>query len=1005
MTSRPLVHAVGPVALAALAGLALWRAFVPADLLLGVIVGVVAATPAAWLLARPFGGAAGVAAGTLLGVACLGAGLVAVTSDLGSLAGVPQHFSTFLSIGLPADGLDDLAVVPYVVTSLTVVLTAWASLRSRPLVAVLVAAAGMLAAALLAGPVGVPPLVAAAFCAVLAGVLMATSRFDYSELEPLIGTSTAIRRNQRWWRPAVVALPAAGVAVAALVLPTPDTYDVRRWVASDVVLAADENPLAVAARLAADPPRGADEVDVAVTVSEESPGRLRMAVLDQYAPEGWHQLAEYSVTGTHLATGAVAGSRADGTGDETEVVLTDRPGRSGLAALPTGGTPLEVVDATGLRYAAEAGLLLPAGDDRPQHVTYTAEPDAARPAGDFGRPPAGIDRSLSTCPDSELIRGIAQQLTVGVDDPHDRLAVIETWLKYQHLYVPEASGGQTLASVERFLGQDFGVGNLEVFVTAYALVARCAGVPVRVVVGYPAPAAAGITEFAPTDLTAWVETPVAGTGWVVFDPVPTPAEQDRIRDEIDDRDPAEQAEVPPDVTTTTVPSQAPSDPSTTNWGRRALVAAVAVLAAFAALVTWSFVIRRRTVGRRARVADPAMASLLAWTTLLERCNDNGVRLGAHLTAGETARATAGRVPAPVTRMMGELAGVVDRARFDSDHATAADAGLAWALADESLARLPEGWPVWSAPLRHPRRAIARLRLAKGMARTRRRWTGEVPASAAVLDVDAQPHIDGYEVVARAGVGSTAAVYRATQAGTGRTVAIKVFSVDAGSREFDHQRFLWEARVAETVSGQPHLPEVLGSGFTANGRPYLVTKFYENGTLARRVRISGPMPVPQVEALARQLATALDTLHKSGVLHGDVKPENVFVDDDDTVVLGDLGAGWLRADGGPATALTPAYAAPEVWLGHAPTVRSDIYSLGLTLMFAVTGTPPVPGSTPTADEVTAAFESDVAVPLLEVDPRRRLRSAGDVANRFGAEAVRQRGDNGFTLPPPSWTIRS
>lgn len=1002
--NRPLLHALGPVCLAALAGLALWRAFVPGDLALGVIAGVVAGTLAGWVVVRPLHGAAGVAARVVGAVASLGAGLVAVTRDLGSLTAVPQHFSTFLSIGLPADGLADLAVVPYVVTAATVALVTGAALQSRPLVAVLVAAAGLVGAALLAGSVGVPPLVAGLFCLVLAGLLMATSRFDYSELEPLVGMSTAIRRNQRWWRPAIVALPAAGVAVAALVAPMPGTYDVRRWVASDVVTAADENPLAVAARLVADPPRGADAPDVAVAVDGPSPGRLRMAVLDAYAPEGWHQLAEYSVTGTQLAANAVDESRPGGSSGESRIVLTDRPGRSGLAALPTAGAPAELIDATGMRYSADAGLLLPFGGAAWTEVTYTADPAPSRPDAPFDRPPDGIDRSMTTCPGSELIRGIAQQLTAGLDDPRQRLAVIETWLKFQHLYVPEASGGQTLASVERFLGQDFGVGNLEVFVTAYALLARCAGVPVRVVVGYPSPAADAVTEFAPTDLTAWVETPVDGVGWVAFDPVPTPAEQDRIREEIDNRDQNEPDEVPPEVTTT-LPMQVPSEPSTADWGRRALIAAAVVLGVLGALVTWSFVIRRRTIRRRARVADPAMTTLLAWTSVLERFNDNRQTLGAHLTAGETARATTGRVPAPVTRMMAELAGVVDRARFDGEHATEDDAGLAWALADESMARLPEGWLVWSAPLRHPRRAVARRRLTKGMPRNRRRWTGEVPASAAVLDSAARPEIDGYDVIARAGVGSTAAVYRATQAGTGRTVAIKVFSVDANGREFDHQRFLWEARVAETVSGQPHLPEVLGSGFTVNGQPYLVTKFYERGTLARRVRISGPMSVPQVDVLARQLAKALDSLHKSGVLHGDVKPENVFIDDDDTVVVGDLGAGWLRADGGPATALTPAYAAPEVWLGHAPTVRSDIYSLGLTLLFAVTGTPPVPGTTPTTDEVVAAFESDIAVPLLEIDPRRRLRSASDVANRFGAELTQHRADAGFTLPPPSWTTRS
>ena len=126
------------------------------------------------------------------------------------------------------------------------------------------------------------------------------------------------------------------------------------------------------------------------------------------------------------------------------------------------------------------------------------------------------------------------------------------------------------------------------------------------------------------------------------------------------------------------------------------------------------------------------------------------------------------------------------------------------------------------------------------------------------------------------------------------------------------------------------------------------------------------------------------MHENGILHGDVKPENVFVDDDDNLVLGDLGAAWVRTDGrGPST-ITPAYAAPEVWLGHAPTTASDIYSLGLTLLFAATGRAPTPGSPPSEGDVVAAFGSTAAAALLEVDPRRRTRTALAAARRFGAE---------------------
>jgi serine/threonine protein kinase len=373
-----------------------------------------------------------------------------------------------------------------------------------------------------------------------------------------------------------------------------------------------------------------------------------------------------------------------------------------------------------------------------------------------------------------------------------------------------------------------------------------------------------------------------------------------------------------------------------------------------------------------------------------------------------ARVTAGRVPVPVTTMIGELAGLVDRARYDRDRATPADAGLAWAFADEILARMPRGRSVRIAPVRHPRRALRRLALTRGQPRRRDRWTGVVPPSAAVLETTTVPEIPGYAIEARIGVGATSAVYRAHHRTTGEAAAVKVFTIDVSAgRDIDHQRFVWEARVAEMVSGRPNLPVVLGSGFAANGQPYLVTKLYTNGTLASRVRIGGPLDADQVASAGRELALALAALHENGVLHGDVKPENVFIADDGTMVLGDLGGAWVPNGRGRTASLTPAYAAPEVWLGHAPTTASDLYSLGLTLLYAATGTPPHPGAPPGVDEIVAAFGADTALRLLEIDPRRRFRSAAALATYFGADlADRAPGgkDGPLRLPPPSWTIR-
>ncbi len=356
--------------------------------------------------------------------------------------------------------------------------------------------------------------------------------------------------------------------------------------------------------------------------------------------------------------------------------------------------------------------------------------------------------------------------------------------------------------------------------------------------------------------------------------------------------------------------------------------------------------------------------------------------------------------------MSELAGLVDRARFDAPSTTDEHAGLAWALADAALERQPMTWRRRFGPLLHPRRAVRRLRATRGQPRRREAWSAELPASSLVTAPQDIVEIPGYVVQARIGSGSTSVVYRGLDPSSGRAVAIKVFSIDVGARSFDHQRFAWEARVAELVSGLPNLPEVLSSGVTEGGQPYLVTKLYERGTLHRRVQRGGPLSPGEVASAGRQLAMALETLHQHSILHGDVKPENVFIDDDGSMVLGDLGSAWLRADGGPASMMTPPYAAPEVWLGHAPTVASDIYSLGLTLMYAASARAPMAGSPPREDEIVEAFGSDIALPLLEIDPRRRPRTALAAAHRLGldVEEHARRGPPVLALPTPTFTHR-
>ena len=1004
--NRPLHSVAAPLVLAAVAGLGLWRAMDSSPLATGIAGGAVAGLLAGIGMAWPSHASssgrrvAGAALRLVLAVLIALAGLIVMTADVGIVSRLGTAVVTFLSIDLPAAGLSDLAVVPYVVVVPAATIATWAGRRGRTLVSVAAPAAALVVAALFAAPVGVPWWVSALFAVVVGVLLVIVSREHYTDMEPLVGTSTAIRRQLPWWRPAITGVLAVGVGLAALAIPLPGPFDVRSFIDPDIVTVEDESPLATAARLLRDPLPDAEGIDVAVDVDGESPGRLRLAVLDHYEPEGWRQQAQFAVTGEVVTPTDL--DVIDGAAPSV-VTVAQGPATTGLRGTPTAGSPVGVVDPDGVRFSSSAGLFV--ATDPAASVRYRTLPRAEVAPPGASSAPVGVPGELYRCPDSAIVDDIAGVLAAGTTEPLERLARIESWLKLTKIYDPEAPGGQTLRSVERFLSQDFARGNLEVLVTAYALLARCADVPVRVVVGYPAPQADARREYSAADVAAWVDTPIAGVGWVALDPVPTPEEQQR-QAELASQPPPQPAEPPTraEATPTTV------EPTGVDTGPSVLQVLLWVLAALALVVgacwLWADGMRRRTLARRRRIADTAAAVRFAWRTVVETLLDSGIALGPHLTASETARATTGRVSPAVTRLMSELAGLVDRARFDAPSTTDEHAGLAWALADAALERQPMTWRRRAAPLLHPRRAVRRLRATRGLPRRREPWTGEVPASSLVTSPQDVVDIPGYEVEARIGSGSTSVVYRGRDPSSGRTVAIKVFTIDIGGRSFDHQRFAWEARIAELVSGRPNLPEVLSSGVTEGGQPYLVTKLYERGTLHRRVQRGGPLSPGEVASAGRQLAMALETLHQHSILHGDVKPENVFIDDDGSMVLGDLGSAWLRADGGPAAMMTPPYAAPEVWLGHAPTVASDIYSLGLTLMFTASGRAPMAGSPPREDEIVDAFGSDIALPLLEIDPRRRPRTALAAAHRLGLDVEEhvRRGPPVLALPTPTFTHR-
>jgi sugar lactone lactonase YvrE len=255
-----------------------------------------------------------------------------------------------------------------------------------------------------------------------------------------------------------------------------------------------------------------------------------------------------------------------------------------------------------------------------------------------------------------------------------------------------------------------------------------------------------------------------------------------------------------------------------------------------------------------------------------------------------------------------------------------------------------------------------------------------------------PGLVDHAVVGRGGSG---VVYRANQPTLNRVVAVKVLSayLDAPGRE----RFEREGFAMGTVAGHPHIITVLSTGTTRDGRPYLLMPFLGGGSLAERLPLSWPEAVSHVI----KLCGALETAHRAGVLHRDVKPANVLVSAFEEPVLADFGisrvSGGYETSEGLVNASLP-FAAPEILGGGPASIAADVYSLAATLFCAIAGEPPFAArrgelvvatylrisGDPVPDLRPAGVPSALCVILesaLAKDPEQRPRSAAEFGRRL------------------------
>lgn len=220
--------------------------------------------------------------------------------------------------------------------------------------------------------------------------------------------------------------------------------------------------------------------------------------------------------------------------------------------------------------------------------------------------------------------------------------------------------------------------------------------------------------------------------------------------------------------------------------------------------------------------------------------------------------------------------------------------------------------------------------------------------------------DRYEIVEVIGAGGMAVVYKAIDKRLNRFVAVKILRDELARDEEFRARFQIEAQAVAMLS-HPNIVSVYDVSHTA-GVEYIVMELIEGVTLMQYMQKKGALSWKEAAHFSTQIAKALEHAHSKGIVHRDIKPQNIMILRDGTIKVADFGIAALESaqeQRSDQTVGSVHYIAPEQARGETPDTRSDIYSLGVVMYEMLTGQMPYDGET--AEQIALKHIAGVAVP--------------------------------------------